>query len=409
MSSSHGLFFLAGTVAVLSCHEYDLLDMVFCMKQERIKSKRFQGVYHRLSTNKKHLGKPDRVFWVKWTENGKPEWERVGAVSEGVTEEYAYQRRVEILSQLHAGEIPSVRNKRKAMTLEQAMTAYIDWRKGEGKDTYSDESRHRKHVRPFFGDITIAQITPEMLDKFKAAMLACQAPSSTKKLFGVLRSAVNLAVSRKKFIGANPFSVQKGSTFTLPKEDNEGLRFLTRGEARALLEELEIRSQQLHDMAFIALYTGLRATEIFGLTGADIDEANKIAHIRAKGGDREVVLLQDEVLSVLRKYRTTPEALLFQKRGGGRHGAISTAFRRAVDAIGLNDGVTDKRRAVWFHSLRHTFASWLAQSGKVGLHELMRFLRHKNIEMTLRYAHLLPDKQREHLAIIGEIMSSPDQ
>jgi integrase len=55
-------------------------------------------------------------------------------------------------------------------------------------------------------------------------------------------------------------------------------------------------------------------------------------------------------------------------------------------------------------TLRHTFASWLAQSGEVGLHELMKHLRHKNIEMTLRYAHLIQDKQREHLAIISEIM-----
>ena len=38
--------------------------------------------------------------------------------------------------------------------------------------------------------------------------------------------------------------------------------------------------------------------------------------------------------------------------------------------------------------MRHTFASWLAQSGKVTLMELQKLMRHKNITMTMRYAHL---------------------
>lgn len=377
------------------------------MKQERIKSKKFQGVYYRVSTERKHLGKPDKAFWITWTQNGKKQWELVGTASGGYSEELAYQRRVEILNKVNEGQTPDIRSRRKAITLEAVIQAFFDWRKGEGKDTYSDETRHEKHVKPFFSIIPIQQITPEMLDKFKASMLACQAPSSTKKLFATLRSAVNFAIKRRIYTGINPFSTQT-STFTLPKEDNKGERFLTRDEARALLEQLELRSQQLHDMAFVSLSTGMRSTEIFGMRGADIDENNKVANIHAKGGARETVLLHGDVLAVLLKYRTTPDALLFQKRGGGRINQISTAFSRAVDALKLNDGIDDTRHKVWFHTLRHTFASWLAQSGEVGLHELMKHLRHKNIEMTLRYAHLIPDRQREHLFIISKVMQGTD-
>jgi integrase len=407
MSNAHGLFFLSGTVAVLPCHEYDLLVMVFCMKHERIKSKKFQGVYYRISIERKHLGKPDKAFWITWTQNGKKQWELVGLASNGYSEELAYQRRIEILNKVNEGQTPDIRSRRKAVTLETVVRAFFDWRKGEGKNTYSDETRHEKHVKPFFGAIPVQRITPEMLDKFKAAMLACQAPSSTKKLFATLRSAINFAIKRRIYTGVNPFSTQT-STFTLPKEDNKGERFLTRNEASALLENLEIRSEQLHDMALVALYTGMRATEIFGLRGADIDENHKVANIYAKGGNRETVLLSDEVLPVLLKYRTTPDGLLFQKRGGGRISQISNAFRHTVDALELNKGIDDARYKVWFHTLRHTFASWLAQSGDVGLHELMKLLRHKNIEMTLRYAHLIPDRQREHLAIITRIMNPPN-
>lgn len=377
------------------------------MKQERKKSKKFQGVYYRISTERKHLGKPDKAIWITWTQNGKKQWENVGNASAGVTEEYAYQRRIEILNKINARETPDIRNRRKAVTLESTMQFYLTWRTEEGKDTYSEWSRHNKHVKPFFGDMPIQHITPEILDRFKAKMLlACPAPSSTKKLFETLRAAINFAIKRGFYTGKNPISTQT-STFTLPRENNKGERFLTPMEVRALLGELALRSQQLHDMAFVSLHTGMRSTEIFGMRSADIDENNKVANIFAKGGARETVLLSDEVLSILLKYRTTPDALLFQKRGGGRLGQISTAFSRAVDALKLNNG-NDARYKVWFHTLRHTFASWLAQSGEVGLHELMKHLRHKNIEMTLRYAHLIPDKQREHLAIVSKRRDEPN-
>lgn len=400
-------FFYSGTVAVLCCHDHSLHGSLLIMKQERIKSKRFQGVYYRVSSERKHLGKPDKTFWITWTQEGKKQWKNVGSASMGITEEYAYQLRIEILRNLNVGDAPDVRSRSKPVTLDEVLTAFLKWRESEGQDIYPDETRLNKHVRPFFGNMPVNRITAETLDKFKAALLACQAPASAKRIFGILRAAINFAIKRKLYSGINPISTQT-STFTLPKENNRGERFLTREEAKALLDELAMRSDQLHDMAFVSLHTGMRSTEIFGLKGADIDENARVANIFAKGGERENVLLTDSVLKILLAYKTTPDALLFQKRGGGRIAAVSDAFGRAVDSLGLNDGISDRRYKVWFHTLRHTFASWLAQSGKVGLHELMKHLRHKNIEMTLRYAHLIPDKQREHLNIIGDIINTSD-
>lgn len=54
--------------------------------------------------------------------------------------------------------------------------------------------------------------------------------------------------------------------------------------------------------------------------------------------------------------------------------------------------------------MRHTFASWLAQSGKVTLMGLQKLMRHKNITMTMRYAHLFPGQENEKLSIIGDIL-----
>ena len=98
------------------------------MKKERTKSKKFQGVYYRESTKRKHLGKPDKAFWITWTENGKKQWENVGDASAGFNEEYAYQRLIAIKSKLNAGEVPDIRSRRKAVTLEAVMQASLDWK-----------------------------------------------------------------------------------------------------------------------------------------------------------------------------------------------------------------------------------------------------------------------------------------
>ena len=67
-------------------------------------------------------------------------------------------------------------------------------------------------------------------------------------------------------------------------------------------------------------------------------------------------------------------------------------FSRIVEKSGLNDGVTDRIHKVVFHTLRHTFASWLIQKG-VTLEVVSKLLGHSSLQMTMRYAHLDPVNQ----------------
>ena len=66
-------------------------------------------------------------------------------------------------------------------------------------------------------------------------------------------------------------------------------------------------------------------------------------------------------------------------------------FRSAVDRLFNTELESkDSKNRVVFHTLRHTFASWLAMDG-MPIYTIQRLMGHKDISQTLRYAKLSPD------------------
>ena len=62
----------------------------------------------------------------------------------------------------------------------------------------------------------------------------------------------------------------------------------------------------------------------------------------------------------------------------------------------FNEGVSDRKQKVVIHTLRHTFASHLAIKG-VPIQIIQKLLNHKDIKMTMRYAHLMPQSGKEYV------------
>lgn len=372
-------------------------------KRKYIKTK-YRGVFYRTSEARKLPdGSPDRCYVVWYQDaSGKGHWHTVGWHSEGIRAPFANQKRADLVKEVGQGKNPAVQ---RSFTVGDAVDTFIRLAKAEGKDIKREEDRYGLHLRPALAAVPIASVTPQMLIELKGALLNKMTPASVRLCFAFVRSCVNHAIASNLWQGVNPFSSGRTSAFKLPKVDNAALRFLTKDEAVCLLDELGKHSHQLHDMARLALKTGLRATEIFSITGQDLNPATGHVYFRAKGGKRQNVQVKPDTMEMLLDYGRDPGQHIFQAKDGGpiRWG-ISETFDRVVDAIGLNKGITDSRYKVIFHTLRHTFASWLAQSGQVTLHELKELMRHERIEMTLRYAHLIPGKQQAKLAIIDDIL-----
>ena len=194
----------------------------------------------------------------------------------------------------------------------------------------------------------------------------------------------------------NPFSTKRGGPRQLLKVSNARLRFLTPDEAKGLLAELNMRNpSQLHDMALLSLRTGLWAAEIFKLKGQDVDAHAGVLYVIGKGGTRVAVRVPQDMIAMFRGYNRKPSEPLFKTSMlGEAFKKTPPSFGWAVKALKLAPEDGDSLYAVTFHTLRHTFASWPAQSGKVTLIELKNLMRHKNINTTLRYAHLIPGQEQ---------------
>jgi len=75
------------------------------------------------------------------------------------------------------------------------------------------------------------------------------------------------------------------------------------------------------------------------------------------------------------------EKLIFSDSNGNRFRQPSKIFTPVIDSLGLNEGVTDRRRKLTFHSLRHTYGAWHVDRG-TPLYDLQRLIRHSTPELT---------------------------
>ena len=171
--------------------------------------------------------------------------------------------------------------------------------------------------------------------------------------------------------------------------DNKRERFLKQEEAQVLLNDLKVRSQQLYEISCISLHCGLRAGEIFKLTWSCVDcDEGTIRVMDSKGKLNRTAHMTETVREIFSsKKKAALTDLVFKNRKGGMIKEVSNAFGRAVSDLGFNNAIYDPRQKVYFHTLRHTFASWLVQ-GDESLYTVKELLGHSTMAMTERYSHL---------------------
>jgi len=213
---------------------------------------------------------------------------------------------------------------------------------------------------------------------------------------------------------------------------NEVGTFLQLGEIARLEACAEIPEPN-RLVYLVAVYTGLRQGELWGLHWRDVHldgerpqvavrfshkgppKNGKVRHVPLIGPARELLRRWKEIAP------TSKEGLVFPTSRGSRRGRSDDArwadyfvvkVRKADDGTPVRENVRqdgyskrlDLGRPVRFHDLRHTCASHLIMGTwgiQWSLSEIAAFLGHSDTEVTERYAHLSPDHLHDKAAKTG--------
>jgi integrase len=150
-----------------------------------------------------------------------------------------------------------------------------------------------------------------------------------------------------------------------------------------------IREGWLKDIVYFAVLTGMRRGEIFNLQWEQVDLARRLVNIqsretwKSKQGKRRTIPLSELAANIIASREgKSPSPFVFSHKDGKiDEDWASHVFKRYVRRAGLPN------QRLRFHSLRHTFSTWLVQSG-VSLAEVQKLLGHSSIAVTEVYAHL---------------------
>lgn len=380
----------------------------------------FPGVRYREHPTRKNGVKKDQYFTIRYKLAGKDKEEGLGWAKGGWSAAKAYARLAELKKNRKVGEGPQTLAEKREIERERRKQEQVEkniqekenvtfgeiftkqylpiQRQNKRKNACgTEQSLFKLWIGPIIDTLPLKSISPVHLEEIKKHMAdAGRAPRTINYALSLIRQLYNFSKGIGSYSGDCPVSKVK-----IPRNDNRRQRFLTHVEAELILNALKEKSLDCHDMTLLSLHCGLRAGEVFSLAWADVNLEKGTLFLRdTKSGRNRHAYMTTAVKDMLTVRQQNRESdKVFIAITGGQVDRISKTFSRVVDELGLNAGINDPRHKIVFHSCRHTFASWLVESG-VSLYIVQKLLGHENISQTARYSHLSQDTLQEAVRIL---------
>ena len=201
---------------------------------------------------------------------------------------------------------------------------------------------------------------------------------------GVSTSTLNGAINALKFYYGTVLKKKFIYEIKRPRKDKKLPVVLNKEEVAKILSAL---SNIKHKAILMLIYSaGLRVSEVVKLKIEDIDSQRKLIHIKgAKGRKDRYTLLSEAALETLRRYwkEHKPSTWLFPGPNKEKHITIRTV-QRIFEKACKDSGI---RKTLSVHSLRHSFATHLLESG-IDLRYIQALLGHKSSKTTEVYTHV---------------------
>lgn len=168
-----------------------------------------------------------------------------------------------------------------------------------------------------------------------------------------------------------------------PRMDKRLPVVLSKEEIKSMIETT--RNLKHRSILAVTYSAGLRISEVISLKPSDIDSDRKQIRVLGKGNKYRYTLLSENTLAMLRTYWPAyrPVRYLFEGQKKGRpisRETIQNVFKESCKRTGIKKQAT-------FHSLRHSFATHLLESG-VNLKIIQGLLGHSSLRTTSIYLHV---------------------
>ena len=237
----------------------------------------------------------------------------------------------------------------------------------------------------FFGDMQIKELTKDKILDFIQFRLRKVSAYAVKRDIQNLRSAFNWGIQKNYLENNQCFGIKK------PKIPEKQPIYFSTDEYDKLINKID--SNDIKDIVLFAVNTGLRQMELLRLRWEQVNIDKKLLYINnlvylSKTGKIRTIPLNDNAMKVLiRRFSNNKNDYIFNFEGKPmKQEFISHRFKSYVKNAGINPKLN-------FHSLRHTFASWLVQKG-VTIYDVSKLLGHSTIKSTEIYAHLRVNELR---------------
>ncbi len=274
------------------------------------------------------------------------------------TSQEAKEREAFIKNRLHQDNHASKLGRAPKRTLSEAIIRWLDNDCKLLKSSHKFES-HVRNMQPYIKGIWLTD-SLEALEQMSQAMLAENLSTATvNRRLAIARRILNLCYTKWKWL-----DVPIGDKVKMLPENCHRHIYLTHEQVEDLAKKCPDPVAGL--AVRVAAYTGLRRSELLGLEGHNIRDNSIILDTKTKSGRPRVIPLPPDIWDIELPLNIEDYPL-----------------RKSWDAARTEAKLTHVR----FHDLRHTYASWLIQSG-APLTAVRDLMGHANLAVTDRYAHL---------------------
>jgi tyrosine recombinase XerC len=193
-----------------------------------------------------------------------------------------------------------------------------------------------------------------------------------------------------------------------PKLDKHLPGYLDRPQIDLLFQMAEARAMEggfvdVRNLAILELFysTGIRLSELQGLSRGDLDLVSQQVKVRGKGRKERIIPVGDHAALALRNYESKRDELVGQAGGRVERSAYFLArtgrrmgVRMVQKVVAAFLEEIDEDAGLSVHSLRHTFATHLLDAG-ADLRAVQELLGHASISTTQIYTHTSVERLKQ--------------